>query len=121
MYRLKYGDKLQIGDLVITDNRIFKQKHTIKRITKNFAFIDFNDIAEGKFPIVYTVDFQLLPKQKWNTCSYEIYRKECCKNCEWWADEDDILKDITEFHQCDIFFEKTSYNFCCPKWNEKIY
>lgn len=69
------GHEIQIGDLITADGGFGKSKHLVHRVTKKYAFVKYNDVAEGKFPRVYdSFWFCSLPKQKWQTTTYKVFK-----------------------------------------------
>lgn len=66
------GYELQIGDKIICKHTFGNNVHIVTRVTKKYAFVQYSDIAEGKFPRIVDFWFQSLPKQTWNTKTYSI-------------------------------------------------
>jgi hypothetical protein len=72
--QLKENESLQIGDFVIIKTAFGNSKYVVFKISKKYAFVHYNDIAIGKFPIVFDFQFNSLPRQKWSTNTYEVHR-----------------------------------------------
>lgn len=71
------GYELKVGDKILINNRLTKPTaYTVHRVTKNYAFVMWNDIAEGKFPRVVDWRFQSLPRHQFNMNTYEVIRHE---------------------------------------------
>jgi hypothetical protein len=51
--RLKEGDGLQVGDVLVRKTRFGTSIFPVVRITKKYAFVRYNDVSEGKYPNVY--------------------------------------------------------------------
>lgn len=69
------GYEIQVGD-VIKSSGLTTHLFKVHRVTKKFAFVRYNEIAEGKFPRIYGYAFEPYPRQKWNMTNYEILIKE---------------------------------------------
>ena len=73
MIELKYGDDIRVGDMIISN---WNSKLIVHRITKCYAFVKYNEIAEGKFPIIYGNNFHPIPRSKgYSTVSYRVFRE----------------------------------------------
>lgn len=68
------GYELQLGDVIIAKHALGKNRHVVTRVTKKYAFVKFNDVAEGKFPRIFDFHFESLPRQQWNTVHYTVER-----------------------------------------------
>lgn len=61
------GYQIQVGDKIKFESGCFgEQTFTVHRVTKCFAFVRYNDVAEGKFRREYAVKSAKL-KQHWRT------------------------------------------------------
>lgn len=77
MKRLNDGETIQVGDVIESKSVIGTRKFEVHRITKRYAFVRYNDVAEGKYPVIYNrFGFQPLPKARWNMVDYAVYRPE---------------------------------------------
>lgn len=70
------GEQLEIGDVVeITPTIGLPYTKTITRVTKTLALAKWTNSYEGKFPRVFLdYTFQVLPREKWRTTRYKVYR-----------------------------------------------
>ncbi len=69
------GSELRVGDYVKHDTAYRVAWFQIHRVTKKYAFVKYNETAEGKFPIVYQrLSFRPLPREKWDANNYQPYR-----------------------------------------------
>ena len=75
MKKVQDGHELKVGDVIISKHAFGGSKWAVHRVTKKYAFVWYNDIAEGKFPRVLEFNFQPLPRQQWNTTDYEVWTK----------------------------------------------
>lgn len=66
------GYELQVGDIIIAKHAFGNNKHVITRVTPKYAFVQYNDVAEGKYPRIFDTNFTFLPRPKWNTTHYSI-------------------------------------------------
>lgn len=66
------GYELQIGDTIVSKHTFGNNKHTVIRVTKKYAFVKYNDVAEGKYPRVFNMYFEALPRSRWGTILYSI-------------------------------------------------
>ncbi len=73
MNEAKYGYLIQVGDIIKSIGPMASNEWKVHRVTPKFAYVKYNDIAEGKFPRVYGFAFQSLPKQQWRTTSYKVF------------------------------------------------
>jgi hypothetical protein len=72
---LEYGDMLEVGDIIISDNILGKRNYVITRVTKTSALSKRpNDGFENKWQRVCQWDMTK-PNQDWNTTSYSVYRE----------------------------------------------
>jgi hypothetical protein len=72
--KLEDGETLQVDDIIIGEHVLGKRKHVVHRVTKKYAFVRYNETAEGKFPIVYDFGFTSLPRERWRMTRYSAYR-----------------------------------------------
>ena len=78
MNKAEYGYEIQVGDIIQIDHR-WGPKHVydVHRVTHKYAFVKWNDHAEGKFPRIFKkYGFTVLPREKYNTTDYTVYIKE---------------------------------------------
>jgi hypothetical protein len=64
--------ELQVGDIIVAKHAFGNNRHTVIRVTKRYAFVKYNDVAEGKYPRIFDFHFDSLPRQKWSTTRYSI-------------------------------------------------
>ncbi len=69
------GQEIQVGDYIVIKSRIDDncRPYKVHRVTAKFVFIQWNEIAEGKFPRIYTGQFSFHPygyKDRYSTTSY---------------------------------------------------
>ena len=66
--------ELQVGDIIKSKSRFMNisNEWTVHRVTKMYAFIMYNEKAEGKFPRKYTTFFKPFPKDTWSTTDYTV-------------------------------------------------
>jgi hypothetical protein len=74
MKALPYQSTLQVGDTIIAKSAYGRSVYKVTRVTTKFAFVNYNEHSEGKFPIIFDIFFQSLPKSQWNTIDYKVYR-----------------------------------------------
>jgi hypothetical protein len=70
------GYKIQVGDIIQTDNIMGIRNHKVTRVTAKYAFFANNEISESKFNRIYS-DFGwgVLPRQKWRMTKYYVLKK----------------------------------------------
>lgn len=66
------GYELQIGDIIVAKHAFGNNRHIIHRVTPKYAFVRYNDVCEGKYPRVFDLHFDFLPRPKWGTTKYSI-------------------------------------------------
>ena len=81
--KLKNGEMLDIGDRIKVEHPVFGTRwETVHRVTKSFAFVRYNDVAEGKYKREYNdFGFGPIPRQTWKQTVYSAWRpieKEVC-------------------------------------------
>lgn len=69
----KENYQIKVGDHIVSRHSFGGSNWKVHRVTKLYAFVWYNDVAEGKFPRKYGWCFMPLPRAKWNTTSYEVY------------------------------------------------
>lgn len=76
MTKAEYGHVLNVGD-IIEVSEICGQgtRYKVHRVTKKYALIMWNEVGEGKFPRIYNIGFGYLPKDKWRTTTFTIYKQ----------------------------------------------
>lgn len=47
MQKAEYGYEIQVGDVITCERGGIKHRWTVHRVTKKYAFILYNDTAEG--------------------------------------------------------------------------
>ena len=74
--KLKDGDMIEVGDRIKCEHLGWGTKwDTIHRVTPKFAFVKYNDVAEGKYKRMYRdFGFEPLPRTKWRQTSYSAWR-----------------------------------------------
>jgi hypothetical protein len=73
---LNEGDLLQVGDIIHATHPTFGLKrHHVHRVTKCYAFVKWNDLAEGKFPIQYNYRFESFPREQYCQTRYKVERR----------------------------------------------
>jgi hypothetical protein len=73
--KIKDGVMLEVGDRIQCDTSFGVKWETIHRVTKRFAFVRYNDVAEGKYKREYQdFGFCPLPRQQWRTTQYSAWR-----------------------------------------------
>ena len=63
---------LQVGDVIVSNHPQRLNRYVVHRVTNKYAFVKYNDVAEGKFPRVVDHRFQSLPRQQWSQTTYYI-------------------------------------------------
>jgi hypothetical protein len=77
MKELQIGDKVKVGDIIKSKHAFGENIFTVKRTTKRYSFAIIDGLSyEHKFPIEYSWGFQTLPRTRWSTTEYKVYRKE---------------------------------------------
>ena len=74
--KLKDGDLIEVGDRIKVEHMGFgTQWETVERVTPKFAFVRYNENAEGQYKRTYE-DFGFCPKGsgKWRTTYYSAWR-----------------------------------------------
>ena len=74
--KLKDGALIEVGDRIRVEHLGFEVSwETVHRVTKKFAFVKYNDAAEGKYRREYNdFGFCPLPRKTWLTTSYSVWR-----------------------------------------------
>ena len=75
--KLTDGEEIQVGDYIRAEHMGIggKSHYKVHRVTKRYAFVRYNDVAEGKYPRVYVeLGFVSLPRQQWCTTTYSAWR-----------------------------------------------
>ena len=75
--KLSDGELIAVGDRIKEEHRGIggTQWKTVSRVTPKFAFVKYNDVAEGKYWREYRdFGFAPLPYQKWRMTSYSAWR-----------------------------------------------
>lgn len=71
------GYEIKVGDIIKTEHVFGKKTYSVHRVTKKYAFVKYNDVAEGKFPRIYdSFWFSSLPRQAYNTTKYSLFINE---------------------------------------------
>lgn len=68
------GYELGIDDVIVCKHPLGNRRYTVSRVTPKFAFVNYNEVAEGKFPRVFDERFEALPRQTWSRTEYSIER-----------------------------------------------
>jgi hypothetical protein len=69
------NESVEVGDIILVENMLGKHKHGVHRVTKCYAFVWWNEVAEGKFPRPYReFGYRPVGRDKWSTVSYTVYR-----------------------------------------------
>jgi hypothetical protein len=78
MKKAEYGYKIQVGNIIEINNGWGpKLNYEVHRVTLKYAYVKWNDTAEGKFPRIFKhYGFQPLPREKYHTTGYTVYIKE---------------------------------------------
>ncbi len=66
---------LEIGDLITHQHAFGKNTWEVFKVTPKFAFVHYNERALGKYPRTFSFRFSSLPRIKWDTTDYTVYRK----------------------------------------------
>ena len=73
--KLKNGESLSVGDMVKCKHQLCTRWETVHRVTKSFAFVRYNDVAEGKYKREYNdFGFGPIPRQTWKQTVYSAWR-----------------------------------------------
>jgi len=73
--KLEDGEPIEVGDRIRIENYLGVSWQAIHRVTKHYAFVKWNERAEGKFKRIYKqFGFDIIPYQKWNTTRYSVWR-----------------------------------------------
>ena len=73
--KLREGEQIEFNDRIKVETALGVQWQTVTRVTRKFAFVRYNEHAEGKFPREYnSFGFCSLPKPKWSTNQYSAWR-----------------------------------------------
>jgi hypothetical protein len=73
MKRAPDGYLIQVGDVIRAEHALGTSNFRVHRVTKNYAFVRFNEIAEGKFPRQYGFGFGRRPREIWQTTNYIVF------------------------------------------------
>lgn len=76
MKKAPEGHCINVGDIIVAKHSFGNNKWEVKRVTPKYAFVMYNDTAEGKFPRIFDFGFQSFPKDNWNTTDYTVYINE---------------------------------------------
>lgn len=72
---LNDGESIEVGDRIKVETSLGVKWHTVSRVTKLYAFVRYNERAEGKFRREYSdFGFAPLPRQTWLTNRYSAWR-----------------------------------------------
>lgn len=71
---LKDGEQVEVGDIIIHTHTFGSAHYTVHRVTPKYAYVRFNDVAEGKFPRVVGFGFTSLPRAQWPLTEYKACR-----------------------------------------------
>lgn len=64
------GYELKVGDIITCS---YGWQRHVTRVTKKYAIVKWNDVAEGKFPRIYDeYRFASLPRAKWPMARYKV-------------------------------------------------
>lgn len=66
------GHVLEVGDWILTRSAFGGRNHEVIRVTKKYAFVKYNAIAEGRFPRIYDMRFEVLPRAQYNMTDYQV-------------------------------------------------
>jgi len=66
------GYSLQVGDAIVAKHAFGNNRHVVTRVTPKYAFVQYNDVCEGKYPRIFDRSFSSLPRPKWMTIDYSI-------------------------------------------------
>jgi hypothetical protein len=74
---LENGQLVKVGDVIEVKTSMTNYILTVERVTKKFSFAKFEgNNFNYKFPREYIgYSFAPLPKEKWRTTTYKIYRE----------------------------------------------
>jgi hypothetical protein len=75
---LTADDTIELGDYIQSENWRGKKTHRIHRVTPKYAFVRWNDAAEGSFnrtDIGTGGSVRLRGSGDWNTVTYKVCRK----------------------------------------------
>ena len=75
--KLRDGDLLEVGDRIKVEHRGIGGTHweTVVRVSKAYAFVRYNEHAEGKYRREYKdLYFEPLPRSAWKTTNYSAWR-----------------------------------------------
>ena len=73
--KLKNGDAIQVGDKIRLEHALGIRWETVHRVTAKYAFVKYNDIAEGKYRREYNdFGFSPIPRDTWKTTNYSAWR-----------------------------------------------
>jgi hypothetical protein len=72
---LESGEQLKVGDVIVHKHCFGGGKYRVHRVSKKYAFVKYNDVAEGKYPIVFDMRFESLPRKTWGTTTYSVIRQ----------------------------------------------
>jgi len=77
MRKLNIGDELQVGDKIRSETSFGMYWNTVFKTTPKFAYVKWNDIAEGKFDRVFkdSIYWGPLPRPKWPMTQYSAWRE----------------------------------------------
>lgn len=75
MKKAEKGHEIKVGDVIVSKHVFGVNKFAVHRVTKKYAFVMYNDIAEGKYPRIFDTTFQSLPRQQWNHTECEVWTK----------------------------------------------
>lgn len=73
--KLKDGDLIEVGDRIKVETNLGVQWETVHRVTAKYAFVRYNERAEGKYRREYQdFGFSPRPRQTWLTNRYSAWR-----------------------------------------------
>ena len=73
--KLKDGDLIEVGDLIKVETDLGTRWDTVHRVSKKYAFVLYNEHAEGKYRRAYSdFGFRPIPRQTWLPNKYSAWR-----------------------------------------------
>lgn len=74
--QLTDGETLEVGDVIKHESALGNRRYKIHRVTAKYAFIKYNDVAEGKYHRVITWAGPRRAKRlQWDTTRYTAWRE----------------------------------------------
>ena len=76
--KLQPGETIEVNDIIVSVSWTGKKTYRVKRVTPKYAFVRWNDVAEGSFKrdgVQTDGDVKLRGSDTWSLVRYTAYRE----------------------------------------------